>query len=103
MKRGQKKSMWIAIGALLVIIGLTMIFFNIKYSKTQKIFSNTTEAWINDSGESNDLFTEKDIENLPDIVQNYFRQCGFVGQPQMTYLKSHYKNVKFKMAEDKPD
>jgi hypothetical protein len=40
---------------------------------------------------------------LPDVVQRYYRQSGFIDKPELTYLRSEYHDVDFKLAQDKPE
>jgi hypothetical protein len=103
--RNGAKIMWkIALIIGILIIGI-IIFFKIPYSRTKSEFSNVIEQTIlNTTGKSTEaaeLFSEKDIANLPLPVQKYFKYCGFMGTPKMSYMKATFKDIDFKMSADR--
>lgn len=106
MKRGKKR-MGIIFGmVLIVIIGVVLIFFRLPYSKTKKEFKNLKNditKTAKTTSHENEHFTEEDIANLPIPVQRYFRHCGYIGTPKMSYMKAYYKDVDFSLGRDKPN
>ncbi len=94
--------MWILLFVLLIIIVLFAIFFKLPNSKTVSEFNNMINKHIeNTKKDELGLFEEKDIEDLPLPVQRYFRFCGYIGTPKMSYMKATFENVDFKMSKDK--
>ncbi|MGB4407652.1 MAG: hypothetical protein WBI82_12390 [Sphaerochaeta sp.] len=64
MRKGRKMLM-IALGIVVGIVLLVLVFFALPYSKTRKEFSKGTEVLISDAGVSDELFTLEDIASLP--------------------------------------
>lgn len=91
----------IIISILIILIVAVIIFFNIPYSKTRSEFSNAINTMILNSSENTEVFTKKDIKDLPLSVQKYFQYCGYLGTPKMSYMKAIFKNVDFKISADK--
>jgi len=102
MKKENKKKMLITIGILICVIGALMIFFNINYSKTRTEFNAKVSELISQADHQKDLFQKEDISALPIPVQRYFKYCGYLGTPKMSYGKIYYQNVDFCFGKDKP-
>lgn len=94
--------MLVIIGILLSLIGIITVFFNIPGSKTKKEF----DVMVNDLTAKTDhlagVFSEEDIAGLPAPVQRYFRYCGYIGTPKMSYATIDYQDVDFSLGKDKP-
>ncbi|HQL35035.1 MAG TPA: hypothetical protein PLG67_00410 [Bacillota bacterium] len=101
MKKGSKKRMFLVMGVLLVIIGIVTVFFNSSYSKTRAEFSGLTGSLLAGLPGESGTFTEEDIVDLPLPVQKYFRYCGYIGTPKMSFMKAIYKDVDFSFGKDK--
>lgn len=101
MKKGSKKKMFVIIGGLLSIIGIITVFFNIPYSKTKAEFTEITDGLLTKMVDESGVFTEEDIADLPLPVQNYFRYCGYIGTPKMSYMKAIFRDVDFSFGKDK--
>jgi hypothetical protein len=95
MKKGIKKRMPVIFGALLCIIGIVTMFFNISYSKTRTEFTKITGSLLARMPDESGVFTEEDIVDLPFPVQKYFRYCGYIGTPKMSSMKAIYQDVDF--------
>lgn len=93
--------MFIIIGVLISVIGIIMIFFNIPGSKTKTEFDMTVTGLIAEADHQEEVFDEEDIAGLPTPVQRYFRYCGFIGLPKMSYTKIDYQDVDFSFGKDK--
>lgn len=93
--------MLIIIGVLFSILGIIIVFFNISYSKTRTEFKAVTGTLLNKMADESDVFTEDDIANLPVPVRKYFRYCGYIGKPKMSYMKVVYEDVDFSFGRDK--
>ncbi|MDD4146007.1 MAG: hypothetical protein PHS83_02740 [Clostridia bacterium] len=102
MKKRSKRKMQVIIGVLLLIIGIITVFFNISYSKTRAEFSELTGSLLNEVPNESGVFTEEDIVDLPLPVQKYFRYCGYIGTPKMSFMKASYQDVDFVFGKDKP-
>ncbi|SDF74939.1 hypothetical protein SAMN04488542_11645 [Fontibacillus panacisegetis] len=97
--------MGIFLGVIIVIVGLIVIFFNIPYSKTTREFNisinREKQAIAMNNEKEQQYFTEADIADLPAPVQKYFRYCGFIGTPKMSYMKVAFNNVDFSLGRGK--
>ena len=104
MKKARKRRMFVAIGALLVLVGIFMIWFNISYSPVKKQFQNDVAALLDEYPLSvdNEVFTEKDFSQLPIAIQKYSENCGYIGTLKMSYLKMEYHNVDFSQGRNGP-
>jgi hypothetical protein len=97
-KKRSKKTMWIILSVVAVIIVSILIFFNIPYSKTRNAFNNTIKSLTSNIKSNSNVFTEEDIKDLPQPVQNYYRYCGYIGKPKMSYIKIFFDNIDFYMT-----
>lgn len=104
MKKARKRKMFVAMGVLLVLVGILTIWFNISYSPVKKQFQNDVAALLNENQLSvdNEVFTEKDFSHLPIAIQKYIENCGYIGTPKMSYLKMEYHNVDFSQGRNGP-
>jgi hypothetical protein len=100
-RKRSKKVMLIALSVLIILIAVVIIFFNIPYSKTKSDFKNVVAATISDEPKNEGVFTEEDIKGLPLPVQKYFSYCGYIGKPKMSYMKITFKDIAFKMSENR--
>ena len=94
--------MMVIAGVLLSIIGMITVFFNVPYSKTRAEFAQITGSLSTEITSENGVFTEAEIAALPGPVQKYFRYCGYIGTPKMSYMKATYQDVAFSFGRDKP-
>lgn len=100
MRKRSKKAMWILIIAL-ILIAAVAIFFQLPGSKTMSEFKRSVDGRIAEIEEHTDAFKEEDLAGLPVPVQGFFRNCGFIGTPKMSYMKATFRNVDFKLSGDK--
>ena len=98
MKIRSKKVMWI-FALIVLLFAVVVIFFKLPYSKTMSEFREAVNSKISNTARCSDVFTENDIIDLPLPVQKYFRYCGYLGTPKMSYMKASFSNVDFKMSE----
>lgn len=96
--------MFVVIGALLIIIGIIMIWFNIPYSPVKSNFRKDVDILMSENQlrTTNEEFTEDDFAHLPTAVQKYIKNCGYIGTPKMSYLKMEFNNVDFKQGKNGP-
>jgi hypothetical protein len=102
MQKRRNKKMFSVIGILLALILIVTVFFFVPYSKTKTEFSETIRNLTLKTAQASGIFTEEDIAGLPIPVQNYFRYCGYIGTPKMSYSRLEYKDVDFALGKDKP-
>lgn len=102
MRKKGKKRMLVIIGALLLVIGIITVFFNISYSETNAEFLELTDRLLTDMPKESSVFTEEDLVDLPLPVQKYLRYCGYIGKPKMSFMKATYKDVDFVFDKNKP-
>lgn len=50
---------------------------------------------------NNEVITEQDIAGLPEPVQKYFRNCGYLGQKKMINAKITWKDVYLRLSPKK--
>ena len=82
-------------GILLIVIGMTAVYFNIPYSKTRTEFAHQANLLLEKTAKQNGVFTEQDIAGLPLPVQRYFKYCGYIGTPKMSSMKASFTDVDF--------
>ena len=102
MKMRSKRRKLEIIGVFLLFMGIITVFFNISYSKTKTEFSEIIGGLLTETPSESSIFTEEDIVDLPLPVQKYFRHCGYIGTPKMSYMKAIYQDVDFLFGKDKP-
>ncbi len=93
--------MYISIGILLGAAFIVAIFLKIPYSKTSTEFNAITAYLTATTDRAQGLFSEADLAGLPVPVQKYFRHCGYIGTPKMSYAKVAYQDVDFALGKDK--
>ncbi|MEN6463117.1 MAG: DUF6544 family protein [Syntrophomonas sp.] len=99
MKKRSKKKMFSVIGILLSLILIVAVFFLVPCSKTKTEFNESTKI-LTAKTVQDGMFTEEDIAGLPVPVQNYFRYCGYIGTPKMSYIKIVYEDVDFSFGKN---
>lgn len=96
--------MFIAAGILLVLIGILTIWFNISYSPVKKQFQNDIAALSAENKLSfeNEIFSADDFSHLPNAIQKYIENCGYIGTPKMPHMKMEYHDVDFSQGRNGP-
>ena len=96
--------MFIVIGAILIIFGMIMIWFNIPYSPLKSNFQKDINTIMSENRlQTNDeVFSENDFSHLPDVIQKYIQNCGYIGTPKMSYMKMEYHDVDFMQSKNGP-
>lgn len=104
MKKVRKRKMLIMLGVLLVIAGALVIWFNIPYSPAKKQFQNDIVVLLDENQlpVDHEQFTEKDFSQLPNAIQRYIENCGYIGMRKMSSLKMEYHNVDFSQGRSGP-
>ena len=104
MRKARKKKMLIAVGILLILIGMLLIWFNIPYSPVKKQFEHDISLLVENNrlSDENKVFTEKDFAHLPTAIQKYIVNCGYIGNTKMSYLKMEYHNIDFLQGRSGP-
>jgi hypothetical protein len=81
---------------------MTTVFFQVPYSKTRTEFTAMAGGLIAETAPESGVFTEEDIAALPLPVQKYFRYCGYLGTPKMSYMRAAFRDADFVLDKDKP-
>ena len=104
MRKARKKKMLIAVGILLILMGMLLIWFNIPYSPVKKQFEHDISLLVENNrlSDENKVFTEKDFAHLPTAIQKYIVNCGYIGKNKMSYLKMEYHNIDFLQGRSGP-
>ncbi|ASA25757.1 DUF6544 family protein [Paenibacillus donghaensis] len=92
--------MWIFF-TILIFIAAVVIFFQLPGSKTMSEFRDSVDSSITKIEKQTDVFSEEDLVALPLPVQQFFRSCGYLGTPKMSYMKATFRNVDFKLSDKK--
>ena len=76
--------MVIAIGVLLVLIGMILIWFHIPYSPVKRGFQNDIDALMsqNQLQTNNEVFTEEDFSSLPAATRSTYKVAGILEHPR---------------------
>ncbi|EHQ90733.1 DUF6544 family protein [Desulfosporosinus youngiae] len=93
--------MWIGILTVFSLLVGVAVFWRLPFSPVKADFERRVAEKIKSEAGASGVFTEADIEGLPTPVQRYFRCCGYLGTPKMTYMKASLDNVDFVMSESK--
>ena len=99
----RRKMIWI-LGSIAVLVAAIIILFQIPYSPTRNEFlrdvhRHTEQAAINtQSG----IFTEQNIEHLPELIQNHFRAANWIGQPISSAARAFMPSVPLYQSIDSP-
>jgi hypothetical protein len=97
-KRGKKMVILLAI---VVLIGIILVYFNIPYSPVKQSFNNKVNAAIAKQPDlSSEKFTKEDFAHLPLPVQKYMEHCGYIGKPKMSYMKIPFYDVDFMQGRE---
>lgn len=104
MKKVRKRKMFVIFGVLLIIIGVTMIWFHIPYSPIKSEFKKDIKSLIaeNQLQANSEVFTDDDFSHMPTVIQKYIQGCGYIDTPKMSYLKMEYHNVDFMQGKNGP-
>lgn len=104
MKKAGHRRMFLAIGILLVIVGILIIWFHIPYSPIKNEFQKDISVLMADNqlSDTQDIFTARDFSNLPIPIQKYIENCGYIGTPKISYMKMEYSNVNFSQGRNGP-
>ena len=101
MKGRVKTMMWllIAIGSLIVA---TVIFFSLPYSGMLSDFKRDSQKHGDRFALKSSVFSEQELDLLPEPVRNHIIACGYIGRPKMTSLTSVMRAVPLFDSADKP-
>ena len=89
---------------IIIIIGSILIWFHIPYSPVKSCFAKDVEG-LKDSNklkEEGNAFSSEDFSHLPLAIRRYIGNCGYIGTPQMSYLKMEYHDVDFMQGRTGP-
>lgn len=91
--------MWLTISVIALMVSGIGLLLGWPHSRTKAEFERLATNHLSSQAlrESN-VFTLKDIKELPEPVQAYFRYSGFLGQPKMAYMKITFQDVDFVMS-----
>lgn len=84
-----------------ILLGI-IIFFKIPYSRTKAEYNKAEKTLLKNADSLGGVFTEDDIKDLPEPVKRYFKYCGYLNTPKMSYMRAKFKNVDFVLSPDKP-
>lgn len=99
----MKRRMKILCGIIIVVV-LVFLWFCIPVSPIKSHFSKDIAELksmkrFRDEGKT---FRKDDFSHLPPVIQKYIEKCGYIGTPQMSYLKMEYRDVDFMTGKTGP-
>jgi len=103
MQKGSVKSKMIWILSCITIFTVAVIiFFQIPYSPVRNEFQREAQRNLEQTAVymQQGVFTEKDIEHLPEPVRNHFISAGLLGQPKMNSVKVFMPSVPLYQSKD---
>lgn len=95
--------MWLVILTVIVLVVVVYV-----PTQTLKVmFISIVKDSIKENNEEygilgNEVYTEKDIENLPIAVQRFFKYAGYIGKEKVYNVHVTYGETDFKLSQDKP-
>jgi len=101
MKRGKRKMFWII--AVVALISVILVWFNIPYSPSQAEFAKLANYQIGKTEAPGGVISSEDIAALPLPVQKHFQYCGYIGKTKMANMNIHFNDVDFVLSPDKPN
>lgn len=93
--------MWVALASILLVAAAIAVFLKVPYSPIGAEFRKVTAEKAALAAGAGGTFTEADIARLPAPVQKYFRHCGYLGTPKMSYMRAALRDVDFVMSENR--
>ncbi len=89
---------------IIIIVICILIWFHIPYSPVKSCFSKDVEDLKagNRLKEEGNAFRSEDFSHLPFAIRRYIEYCGYIGTPQMSYLKMEYHDVDFMQGRTGP-
>ncbi|MEX2410789.1 MAG: DUF6544 family protein, partial [Candidatus Paceibacterota bacterium] len=71
-------------------------------SSLKRLYLSEIEQSISDNNiNKSEYYSEEDFSNLPQLVQQYFNYCGYVGKEKIENVKIDYCNSFIKMSPEK--
>lgn len=95
--------MYLIPGIVLSVLLFIVLFLKLPFSFVKKDFMETVNHLIGKAGQTDELFTEEELSELPAPLQRYFRYCGYIGKKKMSYMKAEFKDVTFRQGRKSPD
>jgi len=76
----------------IIIIILTLAFSNVYSESMKDMYKNEVKIGLNRIGSKRpELITQKDLDNLPQIVQKYLIYCGVVGKEKVLNIRLKFE------------
>lgn len=102
MKKARKRMLWI--GAVLLLVGAVIIFFNVNDSPLKREFHRDVKSLAETSNDLdvNGVFQKEEFADFPMAIQRYLEHCGYIGTPKMKYMKMEYHDVDFMQSKNGP-
>ncbi|MDD4237485.1 MAG: hypothetical protein PHT62_02840 [Desulfotomaculaceae bacterium] len=101
MKRGRRIMYWV-LGIIIFLILGVLIWLSIPYSPVKSEFKQLKIKQNAGLQVQNQVFTKEDIAALPQPLQRYFENCGFIGKPKMSNMKILHNDVDFILSSSMP-
>ena len=81
----KRKMLWI-LGFMIILVVAIIIFLKIPYSRTRNEFQRDVKRHKAQAAiqMQTGVFTQQDIEDLPEAIQTHFRVAGIIGKPIMS-------------------
>lgn len=102
MKKSKLRRMRLIIVLIVVVVSI-IIYLLIPYSPVKMAYWNTVEKFTKEYQLSKNIITEDDLKELPDVLQKYFINNGYVGIKSASAVVFDFKNADFSMGINKPN
>lgn len=83
------------LGLFFVILGVTLIYWNIPYSKQKVAFDKKMASHAEAIKEITEVVTKEEIEQLPMALQRYCSYIGLEGFPKYQAVRTFFKETDF--------
>ena len=89
--------------AIICILVIVIIYLIIPYSPVKKEYDNIVNKLSQSNKLPQNIITEEDLKELPEVLKKYFINNGYVGIESASIIKFDFKGVKFSMGINKPN
>lgn len=91
----------IFVGAVLILIGTVLIYWNIQYSPFQESFHKSIQNRLDKIERNEEVCTQDEIERLPQAFRKHCEYIGLAGSKKINAVNVVFYNTKFVFNSDK--
>ncbi|WP_459129195.1 DUF6544 family protein [Guggenheimella bovis] len=99
----KKRILPILLKSLLLFLIAVIVWFLVPYSPMKKTYQeDVNKITSKQTQRGMKLYKKEDFEKLPEPLQRYIEQAGFIGTQDINFFTLHFKDADFIMDKDKP-